>query len=34
VTTLNVQVNSLATFREMAFQDGLRDGLGGITGVR
>lgn len=34
VTTLDVQVNSLATFREMAFQDGLRDGLGGITGVR
>jgi hypothetical protein len=34
VTTLNVQVNSLATFREMAFQDGLRDGLGGIAGVR
>jgi hypothetical protein len=34
VTTLNVEVNSLAAFREMAFQDGLRDGLGGITGVR
>jgi hypothetical protein len=34
VTTLNVQVNSLAAFREMAFQDGLRDGLGSVTGVR
>ena len=34
VTTLNVEVNSLSAFREMAFQDGLRDGLGGITGVR
>jgi hypothetical protein len=34
VTTLNVEVNSLAAFREMAFQDGLRDGLGAITGVR
>jgi hypothetical protein len=34
VTTLNVQVNSLAAFREMAFHDGLREGLGSITGVR
>jgi hypothetical protein len=34
VTTLNVEVNSLSAFREMAFQDGLRDGLGGVTGVR
>jgi hypothetical protein len=34
VTTLNVQVNSLAAFREMAFQDGLRDGIGSLTGVR
>jgi hypothetical protein len=34
VTTLNVQVNSQAAFREMAFHDGLRDGLGSITGVR
>lgn len=34
VTTLDVQVNSLAAYREMAFQDGLRDGLGSITGVR
>jgi hypothetical protein len=34
VTTLNVQVNSLGAFREMAFHDGLRDGLGSITGVR
>jgi len=34
VTTLNVQVNSLPAFREIAFQDALRDGLGSITGVR
>ena len=34
VTTLNVQVNSLAAYRETVFQDGLRDGLGAITGVR
>ena len=34
ITTLNVEVNSLSAFRETAFQDGLRDGLGGITGVR
>lgn len=34
ITTLNVEVNSLSAFREMAFQDGVRDGLGGITGVR
>lgn len=34
VTTLGVQVNSLAAYREMLFQDGLRDGLGGVTGVR
>lgn len=34
VTTLDVQVNSLAAYREMAFQDGLRDGLGSIAGVR
>ena len=34
VTTLDVQVNSLPAFREIAFQDALRDGLGSITGVR
>jgi hypothetical protein len=34
VTTLNVQVNSLPAFREIAFQDALRDGLGSVTGVR
>lgn len=34
VTTLNVQVNSLPAFRDMAFQDGLRDGLGSVTGAR
>ncbi len=34
MTTLNIQVNSLAAFREAAFQDSLRNGLGSITGVR
>ena len=34
MTTLNVQVNSLAAFREAGFQDSLRSGLGSITGVR
>jgi hypothetical protein len=34
LTTISVDVNSLGAFREMAFQDGLRDGLGSIPGVR
>jgi hypothetical protein len=34
LTTVSVEVNSLSAFREMAFQDGLREGLGGISGVR
>jgi hypothetical protein len=34
MTTLNIQVNSLAAFREAGFQDSLRNGLGSITGVR
>jgi hypothetical protein len=34
MTTLSVEVNSLSAFREMVFQDGLREGLGGIAGVR
>ena len=34
LTTISVEVNSLGAFREMAFQDGLRDGLGSIPGVR
>jgi hypothetical protein len=34
LTTVSVDVNSLGAFREMAFQDGLREGLGGITGAR
>ena len=34
VTTLSVGVNSLSAFREMAFQDGLRDGLGSVMGGR
>jgi hypothetical protein len=34
LTTVSVEVNSLSAFREMAFQDGLREGLGVIAGVR
>lgn len=34
MTTLNIQVNSLAAFREASFQDSLRNGLGSVTGVR
>jgi len=34
LTTLNVEVNSLAAFREAGFHDSLRDGRGSITGVR
>ncbi len=34
LTTISVEVNSLGAFREMAFQDGLRDALGSIPGVR
>jgi hypothetical protein len=34
ITTLDVQVNSLSAFREMAFHDGLRDGLAAVAGVR
>lgn len=34
LTTISVEVNSLSAFREMAFHDGLREGLGSIAGVR
>jgi len=34
MTTLNIQVNSLAAFREAGFQDSLRNGLGSVVGVR
>lgn len=34
LTTISVEVNSLSAFRELAFQDGVRDGLGSIVGVR
>lgn len=33
LTTISVEVNSLSAFREMAFHDGLREGLG-VPGVR
>ena len=34
LTTISVEVNSLGAFREMNFQDGLGQMLGGVTGVR
>ena len=34
LTTISVEVNSLATFRDLNFQDGLRDSLIAIPGVR
>jgi hypothetical protein len=34
LTTISIEVNSLSAFREMAFQDGVRDGLASIPGVR
>jgi hypothetical protein len=34
LTTISVEVNTLGAYREMNFQDGLRDVLTGIPGVR
>lgn len=34
LTTINVEVNSLGAFRELNFQDGLRDSMATIPGVR
>ena len=34
LTTISVEVNSLGAFRDMNFQDGLRDSLVSIPGVR
>jgi len=34
LTTISVQVNTLGALRELAFQDGVRDALGNVAGVR
>jgi hypothetical protein len=34
LTTIGVEVDTLGAFRETNFQDGLRDTLAGIPGVR
>ena len=34
LTTISVEVNTLGAFRELAFQDGLRDSMTTIPGVR